>query len=298
MLGPWRTAAIALGVVLLGFWLLFFASWPARQVGQFTIAASGGEPVKLTLWRASPIIPLPFTTASSWVRCGDRSWKLHGRGFGGHPGPLLLSPDGTEIVVCRGWEGGTFPVVVIDLRTGATRDAPPRFGARDYEAAGWSRQKWRTELEPLTDQQLMAQLRSGDRDRFFAARNELERRPFTDEHWRMYAEVALDPDLPEQLRQTLPHTLYHDNGELRYEDELSFIFARLNDPDRKVRLFAAWSLCQLSQYTPEREFDLVAIWQAGPDVIDAKVTQERDWWAANAEPRHRKSMTSDATEGG
>ncbi len=129
-------AALAFAVVV---WLLFFANWPARDVANVQLTPPGGAPVVLTLMAADPVVELPFTTDTAWVRCGDRRWKLHGRGFGSGVGRVAVSPDGMQAVVHNSFEGGEFPAVLVDLRTkqmqGVSRWT-------DYESMGWTMHSW------------------------------------------------------------------------------------------------------------------------------------------------------------
>jgi hypothetical protein len=283
-------AAIA-AVVALGIWVLFFANRPARQVGQLTLTPPGGAAVSLTLWAADPLVELPFTTNTKWVRCGGKWWKLHGRSFGSGGGPVAVSPDLTQAVVHNSFEGGRYPAVLVDLRNGDMRRANR---GSDYAAQGWTIRSWHTALEPLTDDELMSELRSGDLARFRAAYDELKRRPFTNEHWSMYAYAALDPRMPDVAqRRVLPHLLYH--GDVHYAERMTAIYAKTTDTDPRVRLFAAWALCSLAQIEPEREFDLLDIWRRGPDAAEAEVKAVRAWWVSNAKPDDWEAATAGGT---
>jgi hypothetical protein len=283
--------AVVAAVVALGIWVLFFANRPARQVGQLTLTPPGGAAVSLTLWGAKPLVELPFTTNTSWVRCGGQWWKLHGRSFGSGVGPVAVSPDLTQAVVHNSFEGGEFPAVIIDLRNGDMRRAN-RWS--DYVAQGWTIRRWHTALEPLTDDELMTELRSADDARFRAACDELECRPFTNEHWQKYAAAALDPTMPDAQREYLPYLLYHDD-DVRYAAMMMGTFAKTADSDLHVRLFAAWALCELAQIEPEREFDLLGIWRRGPDAAEAEIKAVRAWWVSNAKPDDWEAPTAGGT---
>ena len=50
-------------------------------------------------WAAEPLVEVPFTTNTKWVRWGDKEWKLHGRNFGNAAGPVAVSPDLTQAVL-------------------------------------------------------------------------------------------------------------------------------------------------------------------------------------------------------
>ena len=281
-----RRTAVVLGCVALGVWLLFYANWPARQVAQVTLHPPGSAPVRLTLWKAEPLVEIPFTTNSGWVRFGERRWKLHGRAFGSGVGRVAVSPDATQALVHRSFEGGEFPCVLIDLRTGEMRSAHRL--SRDV-GQGCTMLRSHTALEPMIDEELMRELRSGDPARFRAACHELKCRPFTQEHWPKYAAVALDPKVPDDRRRYLPYLLYHDDDEVGYAEQKTGIFAKTADPDPQVRLFAAWALCEFGQVTPAREFDLLDVWRRGPTAADAEVESVRSWWVSNAEPEYWKA---------
>jgi len=90
-------------------------------------------------WAAEPVVDLPFTTDSAWVRYGKNAWKLHGREFGSGIGPIAVSPDWTQAVAYSSFEGGKFPAVLIDLRTGAMQ---PVSRWTNYESQGWTLFKW------------------------------------------------------------------------------------------------------------------------------------------------------------
>ena len=92
--------------------------------------------------------------------------------------------------------------------------------------------RWHTVLEFLTHDDLMRELRSGDRNRFIAACEELKCRPFTDAHWAMYAAAALDPAVPEDHRRYLPYMLFHGDDRLRYEVQKSLRSRRPRTPTR------------------------------------------------------------------
>jgi hypothetical protein len=139
-------AALVLGALA---WLLFFANWPRREVAQLQLTLPGGAPVLLTLLIADPVIELPFSGHSAWVRCNGRSWKLHGRAFGYGNGRIAVSPDGTQAVVYRSFEGGESPAVLIDLRTlkmqPASRwtvDNSEGWRMHEYESMGWKMHNW------------------------------------------------------------------------------------------------------------------------------------------------------------
>jgi hypothetical protein len=261
-----------------------FANWPARQVGQLTVAPPGRAPVTLTLWAAEPVIELPFTTDTAWVRCMGEQRKLHGRAFGSGVGRVAVSPDLSQAVVHNSFEGGEFPAFLFDLRTGEARHVN-----RWTSYSAWTMHRWRTALEPLSDEALMRELRSGDGVRFQAAADELERRPFLREHWVMYADVALDPNVPADRRAYVPYMLYHGDDAMRYEDRMSALYAMSGDADAdlKVRAFASWALCELAQIEPTREFDLIAISERGGDAMEAEIAAVRAWWSANAKPEYR-----------
>ena len=164
----------------------------------------------------------------------------------------------------------------------------------DYEKRGWAMRRWHTAFEPLTDDELMRELRSGDDVRFRAACDELERRPFTDRHWAMYAAAALDPKLSKHQRGYLPYLLYHGD-DIRYEAQMRATFARTEDGDPRIRLFAAWVLCGLAQVEPGREFDLLATWACGPGAADAEVIAVREWWVNNAKREYWQGAASPTT---
>jgi hypothetical protein len=85
----------------------------------------------------------------------------------------------------------------------------------------------------------------------------------------MYAAAAaLDPAVPEDHRRYLPYMLFHGDDRLRYEVQKSRTFAKTADPDPRVRLFAAWALCEVGQVNPARKFDLLGVWRRGPDAVD------------------------------
>jgi hypothetical protein len=287
-----KYAVLTFGCVAIAIWFLFYANRPARQIGQLTVTPPGGAPVALTLWAAEPLVELPFTTNTKWVQCGGRRWKLHGRGFGSGAGPVAVSPDLTHAVVHSSFEGGEFPSVVIDLRNGDMQRAD-RWS--DYAKQGWTMRRWHTALEPLTDDELLRELRSGDQARFRAACDELERRPFTKGHWTMYAGAALDPNLSKHQREYLPYLLYHGDDDVRYEAQMRGTFAMTTDADLQVRLFAAWALCELAQLEPGREFDLLAVWARGPDAADTEVKAVREWWVSNAKPEYWREAAASGT---
>ncbi|HEV2296836.1 MAG TPA: hypothetical protein VGR35_23550 [Tepidisphaeraceae bacterium] len=286
-----KRAVAALGCVALAIWVLFFANRSARQVGQLTLTPPGGPPVALTLWAADPLVELPFTTDTKWVQCGGKRWRLHGRSFGNAAGPVAVSPDLSQAVVHSSFEGGEFPAVVIDVRSGDMQRAN-RWS--DYAGQEWTMRRWHTALEPLTDDELMRELRSGDQARFRAACDELERRTFVNAHWTMYATAALDPNLSKHQRRYLPYLLYHGD-DVRYGAQMTGIFAKTADSDPQVRLFAAWALCELAQVEPGREFDLLAVWRRGPDAADAEVKAVRAWWVSNAKPEYWEGATASST---
>ena len=134
---PGRLAKVAL-VIAVVVWLLFFANWPAHKVASAQlISPGGGAPVVLTLMVAQPVVQLPFTGDTAWVQCGDLRWKLHGRDFGSGVGRVAVSPDGTQAIVHKSFEGSEFPAILIDLKTTHMQRVNRWV---NYESLGWTMQ--------------------------------------------------------------------------------------------------------------------------------------------------------------
>lgn len=133
--------AVALAFLLI--WLLFFATWPAKPVKQCVVRRADGSQVVVKLWRADPVIGLPFfDEPGRWVQYNDGWCRLHpSHAFGYGVGPILVSPDRTCLLVSRRFEGGLSRGVRIDLESGAMTEIHTDIGS--LEAKGWQATKWR-----------------------------------------------------------------------------------------------------------------------------------------------------------
>jgi hypothetical protein len=89
--------------------------------------------------------------------------------------------------------------------------------------------------------------------------------------------------------------LFHRDDRLRYEVQKSRTFAKTADPDPRVRLFAAWALCEVGQVNPAHKFDLLGAWRRGPDAVDDEVKAVRAWWVSTAKPVYWEAATTDGT---
>jgi hypothetical protein len=145
-LRPHRKSLLCLGLILLlpcsCCCLVFEARRPARQVAEAQVIRADGATHTFTLWRAEPLIPLPFfDTAHSWVEWNGRWVKLHGNQFGSAPGDVLISPDGSEAIYGSRFEGADRAIYRFDLRTGKRKRV--KGWSKDYEQEGWHRLEWR-----------------------------------------------------------------------------------------------------------------------------------------------------------
>ena len=127
-----------------GFWLLFFARWPKRQIAELVITPPDRGPVNLTLWASAPVVSFPFFDGDKrFVRCGDHQRMLHGSGFGYGLGKLAVSPDFKQAVVYHSFEGGQYPTIFVDLSTGELSPVPDANYFTDYVAMGWTTYQWK-----------------------------------------------------------------------------------------------------------------------------------------------------------
>jgi hypothetical protein len=136
---PWWVILLAC-IVGCG-WIIDYATGPARQVDEITVHDADGVAHTFSLWRAAPLVPLPFIdTPHSYVRYGGRTYKLHGNEFGAAPGPILLSPDRKQVAVTFRFEALAHAIYRIDLASGKSRNVYEF--AHDLERSGWESVDW------------------------------------------------------------------------------------------------------------------------------------------------------------
>lgn len=136
------TIALAgIGVALFLIWLVGYATGPAQEVARIRINGPDGERHELILLQAEPIIHVPmFYTSVRFVQFGNSRKRLHGASFGNHPGPILVSPNRTQVIATRRFKGSTFGGIRIDLATG--KMAQTERGREEEETADWEHLAW------------------------------------------------------------------------------------------------------------------------------------------------------------
>lgn len=122
-------------------WLVFFSTIPASKVAQVSVQGADGRVYVLTLWQARPLVPLPFLdTPHAYVQFGEDRFFVHGRSFGWAMGDVLVSPDHTQVIVTRRFEGGERAYMLISLAKGRRKRI--KGWSADYRNAGWKELPW------------------------------------------------------------------------------------------------------------------------------------------------------------
>jgi hypothetical protein len=213
----WRRLLFRYGWIVLPFVLCtgLLDAWnggrrPARPLGfQKTILSAENESITLTVWSAERILKFPFFDGSSaYVHYGESKLLIHDGSFGYAVGGILVSPDQTQVIVERNFEGGLTSGLLIDLRTRKAREWS--LFSNNPVVTGWTRHRWHTRFETLDRGQLHEQLRSGVLEDTKTAVAELRVRGFQEMDWPNFARVFADAQLPLDCRRQVRWSLVHD----------------------------------------------------------------------------------------
>jgi hypothetical protein len=297
---------------------------------QKTIINAEGEPVELTLWSAERVVKLPFFDGkSAYVYCGNSRRCIHHGEFGDGVGDVLVSPDHSQAIVERSFEGGRFSGVLIDLRTRKMRDCS--LLSNDLDVHRWERHRWRTRFELLVRKELYDLFRSSVFEDVRTAAQELERRGFEDRDWPAIASAFADRRLPIDHRQFFgwklvyglkwqrlpvlaascvglvghpagqspllaPSYLIAGIASVHLKDVIALVATVLDDEDPDAQLSAAWVL---SEIVPDAPGKVDMVWGDGGRELFWKRHREavplyQHWWKAR---RKRKQAEGDLPKG-
>jgi hypothetical protein len=186
------------------------AHWPAEPTGsQKTFVTPQGQSLTFTLWSAERVWKLPFFDGDSkYVRFGDKQFRLHDGAFAYGVGGILVSPDRSQIIFERAFEGGRTSGVLVDMTTREVREWDVFSG--NPKVVGWAREHWRTSLEALPRDELLRRLSSRNLGAVRLAMDELGARGFEEADWTVMATVFADRVAPVDVRRYLGHALVHE----------------------------------------------------------------------------------------
>jgi hypothetical protein len=135
--------AIAGCLACVGIWYFLYWTKSERLVAVVTITDDDGTAHTVTLSQADPVVPSLFDSGPSIdvIRYGNKTVTLRRGLFDLDVScDVLVSPDRSEVLICRPGEGGWYAILRIHLNTGQMTHLDMYHSL--FTDSGWTRQPW------------------------------------------------------------------------------------------------------------------------------------------------------------